>query len=577
MTQPHRPPLRDRLMLIAAKAYAKRCLARFLNATRHATAEQSRVLAEKIRRNAAGDFGRSFGFASIRSYADFVRQVPILTYEDHKPYIERVKRGETSAMFGPGQRVLMFAMSSGTANEPKYVPVTQHVLNECRQGWNAFGVKALLDHSEAFLRRIVQIASRMDESRTEAGIPCGAITGLMAATQQRLVRKYYIAPPVISHIDDTLAKYYTVMRLGAPEDVAFSITASPATHLALARTADQHREQIIRDVRDGTLWAELPVDPAIRRELAPRMRPNPEAARRLEQIVRETGALLPKDYWRLSYIGNWTGGTMGLYLRDFPKYFGDAPVRDVGLIASEGRITIPVDDHKPVGILEVNGSFFEFIPRDEKESKKPVVLRSHELEAGGEYFVLLTTSSGLCRYDLNDLVRMHGRYNEAPLLEFLNKGSHISSLTGEKLTEQQAILAMQKAASTLGLHIDTFVLAPRWAETPFYVLHVEPPTTARPEALAALAAEIDTQLAEVNVEYASKRKTGRLGIIRTNTVPAGFLAELDARLRNRHRRGNEQYKHQYLYVTPGADADFPTGNLPDDNSGGYRASPQSQA
>ena len=58
---------------------------------------------------------------------------------------------------------------------------------------------------------------------------------------------------------------------------------------------------------------------------------------RLEGIVARTGRLLPKDVWpSLQFLGNWTGGTMGAYLRSYPEFFGDRPVRDIGLIASEG-------------------------------------------------------------------------------------------------------------------------------------------------------------------------------------------------------------------------------------------------
>ena len=104
--------------------------------------------------------------------------------------------------------------------------MTKTFLDEYRRGWNAFGIKALLDHRGAFLRKIVQVSSRMDEMRTAAGIPCGAITGLMAATQKRLVRKYYVAPECVARIDDPTTKYYTIMRLAVPCDVAFMITAS---------------------------------------------------------------------------------------------------------------------------------------------------------------------------------------------------------------------------------------------------------------------------------------------------------------------------------------------------------------
>lgn len=550
-------PLLDRLMFVAARWHARRCLAEFLSAAVNATAVQERTLLDKVRRNADSAFGRDYGFASIRAYRDYARQVPVLRYEDHRPYIERVKRGETAAMFGGGQRVRMFSLTSGTTDEPKYIPVTDAFLDECRRGWNAFGVKALLDHSAGFLRRIVQVSSRMDESRTEAGIPCGAITGLMAATQKRLVRRYYVAPLEVALIDDAEAKYYTIMRLAVPADVAFLITASPATQLALARTADRRREQLIRDVRDGTLWSDLPIEPAVRSAIQRRLRPAPADAKRLDVLAERHGALLPRHYWDLAFVANWTGGTMGLYLHEFPKYFGDAPVRDIGLIASEGRISVPIEDGTPVGVLDVASHFYEFIPRDEYEAGRPTVLRSHEVEVGREYFVLLTTSAGLYRYDLGDLVRVHGRYGQAPCIEFLSKGSHIASVAGEKLTEQQVIEAMNRAAAESGVRIDTFVLAPRWGETPYYMAHLEPPAGSSASSAAGLAECLDRHLQAVNVEYASKRHTRRLLGVRLNLLPIGFLRELDERLRSRYRRGNEQYKHQYLYVMPGADADFP--------------------
>ena len=560
-----RPTFFDRIAAVVAASHARRVYERFQAATRRATAVQEQVLLAKIRRNADSDFGRKHHFDRIRSAADFVRELPILRYEDHRPYIERVKAGELSALFGGRQRVHMFAMSSGTTEQPKYIPVTDAFLEEYRQGWNAFGIKALLDHPVAILRGIVQVSSRMDEARSEAGIPCGAITGLMAATQKRLVRKYYISPRCLAEIDDAAAKYYTVMRLAVPSDAAFVITASPATQLKLARTADDCREQIIRDVRDGTLRADLPVPQAVREELRPRLKADPETARRLESLVTQHGRLLPRHYWELAFLANWTGGTMGLYLQDFPEYFGNVPVRDVGLLASEGRVSIPVDDGTPAGILEITSNFFEFVPRDRMEETSPKAFRCHEVEIGQEYFVLLTTSSGLYRYDLGDLVRVVGFAGQAPIIEFLNKGAHISSMAGEKLTEHQVILAMEIAAAAQGLPVASFVLAPQWATPPYYRLYLEPavaggaqphrrPVGDVPDWPNRLAAVLDEQLQAVNVEYAGKRQSARLGAVQAHLLSPGTLADLDRREADRYRKGNEQYKHRYLYVRPGEDA-----------------------
>jgi hypothetical protein len=553
-----RPTIADRLAFIVARSHSERLFKQFVSATRKATEVQRRSLLAKIRRNADSGFGRDFRFDRIQSVDDFRRRLPVLRYEDIQPYIEQVKLGDTRAMFGPRQRVHMFALTSGSTDTPKFVPVTDAFLAEYRRGWNAFGVKALLDHPGAFLRCILQVASRMDETRTPAGIPCGAITGLIAAHQKRLVKRYYICPPCIGRIDDSDAKYYTIMRLGVPTDVAFLITASPATQLKLARTADTHKEQLIRDVRDGTLWSDLPVPDEVREALRPRLVPEPAEAKRLERIASEHGRLLPQHYWDLKFLANWTGGTMGLHLREFPEWFGDVPVRDVGLLASEGRMSMPIEDWTPAGILDVVNNFFEFVPRDRIDDSSPPTFLSGELEVGQEYFILLTNSAGFYRYDLRDLVRVVGYYNEAPIIEFLNKGNHICSLSGEKLTEHQVILAMDRARRKLGISIDNFVLAPRWGDPPYYTLHVEAERFADPHWVPRLAEELDRELAAVNLEYAGKRKSHRLDPVGANLLPTGYLAQRDREWAESRRPGNEQYKHQYLYVECDQDKEFPT-------------------
>ncbi|UCG34160.1 MAG: GH3 auxin-responsive promoter family protein [Phycisphaerales bacterium] len=547
-------PFSDRIMLVAARWHANRLYNAFLRATASATNCQDVLLGKLLARNADSVYGRDRGFDGIHSYADFARQVPIQDYDDLAPYIERVKAGELNALFGSGQKVLMFALTSGTSDRPKYIPVTEDFLNHFRRGWNIFGVKALMDHPGSFLRPIVQVSSPMDESYTSAGIPCGAITGLMAATQKRLVRKYYVCPRRLAYIRDFTSRYYTIMRFSIPRaDASFMVTASPATILKLARTADEHREQMVRDIRDGTVSPEMDVAADIRAHLNSKLEPDPATARRLEKLIEKHGALLPKHYWNLSFLANWTGGTMGLYLQHYPYYFGDVPVRDIGLLASEGRMSIPVEDGTPAGILDVVGNFYEFVPAGQIESDSPTTLRSHEVEVGREYFILLTNSAGLYRYNIGDLVRVTGFQGQAPIIEFLNKGTHISSLAGEKLTERQAVLCVENVCREQHIRIDNFVLAPRWDDPPYYLLHVEHNGESGWDP-GLLAEWLETALCRHNCEYESKRKSGRLGRVRVSTLPPGTLHRHDLALRRRFRKhSNEQYKHQFLYTRPGQD------------------------
>src|SRR5262249_12095216 len=334
-------------------------------------------------------------------------------------------------------QVHMFALTSGTTAARKFIPVTPQYLADYRRGWNLWGLKIFRDHPEVKLRPIVQLSGDWQEFTTPAGIPCGSVTGLTATMQKRIIRWMYCVPACVGRVKDAAAKYYVALRLSLPRRVGMIIAANPSTLVSLARAGDQEKEALIRDLYDGTLNARCPVTPEVRAELAGRTRRrHPERARELEAIVRRTGTLYPRDYWPSDCIlGNWTGGSVGAYLRHYPRYYGATPVRDVGLIASEGRMTIPIAEGTPSGVLDITTHYFEFIPEEEADRPQPTVLAAHELEEGGKYFILPTTAFGLYRYHISDLVRVTGFYNRTPLLEFLSKGSHFANLTGEKLSE----------------------------------------------------------------------------------------------------------------------------------------------
>ena len=129
----------------------------------------------------------------------------------------------------------------------------------------------------------------------------------------------------------------------------------------------------------------------IRRELRFKTRRRrKQTARALERIVAETGRLLPKDYWpNLEFLSNWMGGTMRAYLRGYPEYFGETPVRDVGLIASEGRMTIPIEDGTPAGVLDIRHHYFEFIPEEQADRAEPETVEATDLIEGRNYFIVL--------------------------------------------------------------------------------------------------------------------------------------------------------------------------------------------
>jgi hypothetical protein len=528
----------------------------FEAATHRPREVQEALLRDILAYQAPTAFGRDHRFDAIRSVADFRRQVPLAGYDYVEPYIARICKGETSALLAE-PKIHMFALTSGTTAARKYIPVTPAYLRDYKIGWNLWGLKAFRDHPEVKFRPIMQLSGDWDEHRTESGVPCGAVTGLTATMQKRIIRWLYCVPACVGKVKDPLAKYYVALRLSLPRAVGMIIAANPSTLIAMARAGDAEKEALIRDIADGTLSTHIDLPPQVRAELRPRLRKNPSRARELEEVVRRTGTLYPKDYWPGPLmLGNWTGGSVGAYLRHYPRYFGDKLVRDVGLIASEGRMTIPMTNGTPAGVLDVTTHYFDFIPEAEGDSPNPTVLGAHEVREGGTYFILLTTAFGLYRYHIYDLVRITGFHNNTPLVEFLSKGAHIANVTGEKLSEHQVTGAMVEVLRELDLTLNTYSLAPCWPEAgengeqPCYGLFIEVSDLPNPSAGVRLAEALDARLRRYNIEYDSKRSTRRLGPVRLEVLPAGFWGQWD---RDRLRRTGgtvEQYKHPCLIADP---------------------------
>ncbi len=530
---------------------SRRLARAFLEKTKDAGAIQRRVLLERVARNADSGYGRDHRFGEIRSVADFRRRVPVRGYDGHEPYIDRVRQGDTSALFGPSTEVLMFAMTSGTTNRPKTIPITRDALRDYREGWTIWGILAFDAHPGMLsrgLKPILQLASDWRESVTAAGIPCGAITGLTSQMQNPLIRMNYCMPVAASRIKDIESKYYIALRNSVHRDLGTIIAANPSTILAIARLGDREKATLIRDLYDGTIdpkWT-IPADvrEAIRRTSRRKHR---GAARRLEAIVSRTGRLLPRDYWPgLEFIANWTGGSMGAYLGRYPEYFGTKPVRDVGLIASEGRFTIPIQDGTPAGVLDIQHHYFEFIPEEQGDREQPDAVEATDLIEGKRYFILPTTASGLYRYHIHDLVECVGFEGNTPVLVFLNKGAHFSSLTGEKLSEFQVVSAVSAAQRSLGLRLSSFLVLPSWGDPPHYNLLIEDDDLPDESAAARLAEAVEAGLARENSEYENRRSTLRLGPIRIRRIAANSWSDFQRRRLARSGGTVEQYKQPCL-------------------------------
>ncbi|MCA9115692.1 MAG: GH3 auxin-responsive promoter family protein [Planctomycetaceae bacterium] len=530
------------------RSVARRLADRYLGEAGNCRSMQLATLDRLLALNAQSRFSRSSGLARATNVREFRDAVPVADFEFYRPHIEELKQGQFDALLGPENPLLMFSLSSGTTAGAKYIPITQQFFEDYRRGWQIWGIRSLDAHPGINSRRILQMTSRHDRYVTPAGIPCGNISGLVVAMQHPLVRSMYVVPGDVAQIEDPDIRNYVTLRLAmADPSVGMITTANPSTLVQLARQGDSLAPSLIRDIADGTLAVADRIEPGLRKLLLKRITRRPARARQLEQLREQKGHLWPQDYWPgCQLIAVWTGGSAAAYLPALRKYYGEPAIRDHGLSASEGRMTIPLSDGSPAGLLDVGSHFFEFIPEEEYDFAHPAVLMADELEVGRNYYILLTTASGLYRYDICDVVRCTGHCGTTPELEFLNKGAHISNLTGEKISESQVVQAVSQAVESLKIEIDQFTLCPFWGDPPGYELIVESPVAGVPAVAQRMAAEVDHCLQAINCEYRDKRKTGRLNEIRCRKVPDGTWQKFARRKQQELGGSQEQYKHPCL-------------------------------
>ena len=279
--------LRRLLLKIAGKIVARpirRRIAAFQEATKNPESLQSALLEEIMRSQADTAYGREHHFGTIRTLADFRGHVPINTYENLSPYIQRMMNGETNVLVSDPE-VLMFALTSGTTAARKHIPITRRYLDDYRRGWNIWGLTAMRAHPAIKLKPVMQLVGDPEEYKTEAGIPCGNLSGFTAAVQKRIIRFLYSVPAIAGKIKDSPTRYYVALRFSIPRQVGLLSSANPSTLVALARVMDREKESLIRDIADGTLNSKLDLPTPIRDYLSRKAKRNQKAGGRT-RIVR---------------------------------------------------------------------------------------------------------------------------------------------------------------------------------------------------------------------------------------------------------------------------------------------------
>lgn len=520
-------------------------------------ATQAARLRDILAANVGTVFGREHGFAAIENADAYRRAVPVRPYAAFAPYIERMRNSEGDVLVA--QPVTMFAMTSGTEAAPKYVPVTrrftvEHHYMHLMWMWQMINARPL-----RIIGPVLTLVSPAETERTPGGIPCGASSGKQYRDQSIPLRRMHPVPYEVFLIPDCLRKYYAMLLFALNSDVRTVNSVNPSSLALLADVLNDYAGPLLDDLAFGTLGAMPGFSADERITLGRRLRPAPARAAALRALLRRERRLLPRDVWpNLAAINTWQGGCAPFYLPRVRAAWGDAPQRDWGLRATEGIFSVPHADGTASGTVATGAHFLEFFDVTDGETEPgefPETRLAHELEPGRRYRLICTTSGGLYRYDMGDIVEVTGFNRRTPEIAFLHKAGGTLSVTGEKVTASHAARAGTAAAREVG-PLDGFTVTVEMLATPRYAIYAEPaPGHELPEGrLPALAATLERELAAANIEYRDKRASGRLAPPVAYALPRGSYRAWRA-YRVNHGSPDGQIKPPQL-LRPAAMAEF---------------------
>ena len=469
-------------------------------------ATQQQVLRSLLVANRKTRFGIEHRFDGIANASEYRDRVPVQDYEALRPYIDDQRRTGVQAL--TAESPVFYAQTSGSTGTPKYIPITPSGLEMHRAEQALFSYLQFRACPQAFAGKALGIMGAAVEGHLDTGHAVGSVSGHLYRSLPASVQSRLVVPSAVAGIADYDLKYLIILRLALAEPrVTYMGTPNPSTFLRLLDILNARRDLLLQSLHTGRLDGFDGLDGAVREIVTARMKPDPARAASL----RGAASLTFANVWpSIRLVTTWTGGSCGIALdalrRKLPP---GAAVMELGYQSSEFRGTLALEAEAPHGLPPLHHHFFEFVEQAKWDSGNAGFLTLDQLEAGRRYYILITTASGLYRYFMNDLVEVTGFFHRTPLLRFIQKGKGVTSLTGEKLYEGQAIDAVLETRGKYGVTSSFFLLVAD-EKISAYQLFVESDDGGRSDAQGFVAA-VDRRLGELNIEYHGKRLSGRLG------------------------------------------------------------------
>jgi len=491
---------------------------RLRSASRNPRKSQEKTLRAILSRSKNTQYGRDHDFRWILEakddtelYKRYQQKVAAQDYEAMRPYIDRIKQGAADVLF-PG-RPMMYATTSGTTKEPKWVPITiRYLLNIYGMMTRAWLYNFMRHRPKVFWGKIISLVSPAVEGYAPDGLPYGSVSGVTRRDCPFFIRKRYTTPFEVYEIKDYTSRYYALMRMSIERNTSLCALANPSSILEMQNVVDKYYDLMCDDIEHGTLSETMQVDDRIRKACKSWMKPNPARARELRELKQQYGRVLPKHYWPdLQLVSCWHCGNTKIYYDKLQDFFPEHTFKqEIGYFSTECRFGLVLDE-TDYTVLFPHMHYYEFVEEHDMQSEHPTFLQLWQLEPGKRYCSFVTTYNGMFRYDMSDLVEVApSPFEQTPRIFMVQKINGIVSMTGEKLHEHQFINAVHATEEALAMPCKFFVgFADLELSAYHFYYEFAKRDTTQAEA-EQFTTHLDELLKEENIEYQAKRDSFRV-------------------------------------------------------------------
>lgn len=435
----------------AALIWAKKHVQKAEEFKKNAEKNQEELLLSLLNTAKKTLFGRTYDFENIKSVKDFQEKVPVADYEDLKPYIEKVKRGQKDILWIETPEY--FAKTSGTTSGSKYIPISKEGMP-----FQVKGAQSALFHYIAKKNNADFVGGKMiflqgsPELEEVFGVKTGRLSGIVAHHIPNYLQKNRLPSWETNMMEDWEAKVGKIVEETEKENMTLISGIPPWLIMYFEKLIEKNGKKI--------------------KQIFPN----------LQLIV--TGGVNYEPY--REKMEELLGGKVDI-VQTFP--------------ASEGFFAFQ-DDYTKEGLLLLtnHGIFYEFIPLEQYGKPNAQRLTLKDIELNKDYALILTTNSGLWAYSIGDVVRFIDKNPHRILVSGRTK--HFTSAFGEHVIAFEVEEAIKATVEKFPAQITEFHLAPEVNPEeglPYHEWFIE--FEKEPENLDVFKNELDDQLRKRNTYY----------------------------------------------------------------------------